>query len=69
MAKSFITPAEAKELARLYQELGIASQRALDALRTDPPGHKLEGEALARFAAADKAVGEIMKEIRAIRGD
>jgi hypothetical protein len=69
MAKSFITPAEAKELTRLYQELGVADQRALDALQTDPPGHALEGETLARLAAADKAVGEIMKEIRAIWGD
>jgi len=69
MAKTFISRDEAEKLDRLYAELEKASQRALAALRTDPPGHTLEGNALTRFMAADKKVAAIIRKIREIRGD
>jgi hypothetical protein len=69
MSKAVISPKEAAELQRLYVELPQAIRRAGGALRTEPPGHNLEGEALARFLEADRKVGDIMRQIRKILGD
>jgi hypothetical protein len=67
VGKAFISPEEAAQLRRLYAEAHEASKRAADALRTNPPGHILEGEALARFAAEEKKIGDIMRWIKEIR--
>ena len=69
MSKPFISPKEAAELQRLYVELPQAIRRAAGALRTEPPGRNLEGDALGRFLEADGKVGDIMRQIKKILGD
>ncbi len=69
MSKTVINLKEATELQRLYAQLPQACRRAAAALRTNPPDHKLEGEALARFLEADKKAGDIARQIRKILGD
>jgi hypothetical protein len=68
MSKTVISPKEVAELQRLYIELPQAYRRAAAALRTDPPGHSLEGKALARFLEADRKAGDIMRQIKKILG-
>jgi hypothetical protein len=68
MSKPYINPREAAELRRLYVELPQAIRRAAGALRTEPPSHNLEGEALARFLEADGKVGDLMRQIQKILG-
>jgi hypothetical protein len=63
-----ITPELAAELQRLYAEYPVASARAAAALKTDPPGHELEGEALRRFLAEDAKVSAIVRRIKEIIG-
>jgi hypothetical protein len=69
MSKTTIKRKEAVELQRLYVELPQAIRRAAGTLRTEPPGHNLEGEALARFLEADRKVGDLMRQIKKILGD
>jgi len=69
MSKTVINLKEATELQRLYAQLPQACRRAAAALRTSPPDHKLDGEALARFLEADKKAGDIARQIRKILGD
>lgn len=69
MSKTVINLKEATELQRLYAQLPQACRRAAAALRTSPPDHKLEGEALARFLEADRKAGDIAQQIRKILGD
>jgi hypothetical protein len=64
-----ISPELGAELKQLYAELPAAYQRAAAALRTDPPGHLLEGESLARFLAADAAASTIVRRIKEIQGE
>jgi hypothetical protein len=57
------------ELRRLYAELPNAHARAAAALRTDPPGHVLEGEALAHFLAGEEKIAAIVLRIKEIQGE
>jgi hypothetical protein len=57
------------ELRRLYAELPNAHARAAADLRTDPPGHVLEGEALARFLAEEEKIAAIVRRIKEIQGE
>ena len=57
------------ELRRLYAELPNAHARAAAALRTDPPGHVLEGEALAHFLAGEEKIAAIVRRIKEIQGE
>ncbi len=57
------------ELRRLYTELPNAHARAASALRTDPPGHILDGEALASFLAGEEKIAAIVRRIKAIQGE
>ena len=68
MARSVISPEEGAELKRLYADLPEAYKRAAAALRTDPPGHVLEGEALKRFMAEEAKVAAIVRRIKEIQG-
>ena len=52
-------PAQTAELQRLYAEYPVATARAAAALKTDPPGHLLEGEALRRFLAGAARVSQV----------
>jgi hypothetical protein len=69
MSKTVINAQEAAELQRLYAQLPQACRRAAAALRTTPPDHKLDGDALARFLEADRKAGDIARQIRRILGD
>lgn len=69
MSKTVINLKEATELQRLYAQLPQACRRAAAALRTSPPDHKLEGDALARFLEADRKAGDIARQIKKILGD
>jgi hypothetical protein len=69
MAKKIISPELADELRRLYAEYPIATACALAALKTEPPGHVLEGHALQRFLAEDEKVAKIGRRIREIQGE
>jgi len=66
MSKTVIGAKEAAELQRLYAALPQACRRAAAALRTEPPAHKLEGEALARFSEADRKASDIVQQIKKI---
>lgn len=66
--KNIITPAEGEELKRLYAEWPAANERAINALKTEPPYHQLEGEALERFLQEDAKVGAIVRRIKEILG-
>jgi len=68
MATKIISPELAAELRELYAEYPIATARAAAALRTDPPAHDLDGEALRRFLAEDEKVAKIVRRIREILG-
>ncbi len=57
------------ELRRLYAELPNAHARAAAALRTAPPGHVLEGEALAHFLAGEEKIAAIVRRIKEIQGE
>ena len=64
-----ISPELGEELTLLYAKLPAAYQRAVAALHTDPPGHALEGEALARFLKADGQASAIVRRIKEIQGE
>jgi hypothetical protein len=66
--QKIIDPQLGAELQRLYAEYPVASARAAAALRTDPPGHYLEGEGLRRFLAEDAKVTAIVRRIKEIQG-
>jgi hypothetical protein len=68
MAKTTISHEEGEELKRLFAELPEAHKRAAAALRTDPPGHVLEGEALKRLMAEEAKVSAIVARIKEILG-
>jgi hypothetical protein len=57
------------ELRRLYAELPNAHARAAAVLRTDPPGHVLEGEAFAHFLAGEEKIAAIVRRIKEIQGE
>jgi hypothetical protein len=61
-------PKLAAELQRLYAEYPMATARAAAALKTDSPGHLLEGEALRRFLAEEEKVATIVRRIKEIQG-
>lgn len=63
-----ISPEQGEELKKLYAELPEAYKRAAAALRTDPPGHRLEGDALKRFLELDAKAGAIVRRIKEIQG-
>jgi hypothetical protein len=62
--KGVITPAEARELRRLYAELPNAAAAAREALK--PGSGPLTGDALQRFREIDARVVEIIDRIKAI---
>lgn len=64
-----ISPELGAELNKLYVELPSAHARALAALRTEPPGHRLEGDALGRLLAAEEQVAIIVRRIKQIQGE
>lgn len=66
--KNTITPEEGEELTRLYAEWPIAHERAMKALMTEPPYHRLEGETLERFLQEDAKVSAIVRRIKEIQG-
>ena len=68
MAK-IVAPELGEELRRLRAELLEAQERAAAALRTNPPGHVLEGAALARFRTEDEKVAAIVRRIKEIQGE
>jgi hypothetical protein len=59
-------PALTAELQRLYAEYPVATARAAAALKTDPPGHLLEGEGLRRFLAEEERAATIVRQIKEI---
>jgi hypothetical protein len=63
-----VDPQLGAELQRLYAEHPVANARAAAALRTDPPGHRLEGEALRRLLEEEAKVAAIVRRIKEIQG-
>ena len=59
--RAFLTPAEGIELQKLYEELPVATARAIEALQTG--SQPFEGALLARFLEADAEVGRIYRRI------
>jgi hypothetical protein len=68
MAKTTISHEEGEELKRLSAELPEAHNRVAAALRTAPPGHVLEGEALKRVMTEEAKVSVIVVRIKEILG-
>jgi hypothetical protein len=62
-----VTPEELEELERLKAQLPRAVIAAAPP-PTNPPGHLMEGEPLARWVAAEAEVVRIQKRIREIEG-
>jgi hypothetical protein len=68
MANKVVSLELAAELRRLCTEYPVAVARAVEALRTDPPGHELAGKAIQRFLAEEERVAKIVQRIRQIQG-
>jgi hypothetical protein len=63
-----ISPKDRAELDGLYDALHEAQKRVAAALRTEPPGHMLEGAALTQLLAAEENEASIRRRLKEILG-
>lgn len=59
-------PRANRRAATALAEYPVATARAATALKTDPPGHLLEGEGLRRFLAEEERAATIVRQIKEI---